>query len=103
MRTVRLRNGRHHWVQPPPYQTLTLCGRELWSLSVEREYEIEHLPPGEICVPCEAARQEGYAELHARTILPPSYGTLRKVGPLHHGPKSLGLQKGGGIRLPPHS
>jgi hypothetical protein len=25
------------------------------------------------------------------------------VGPLHHGPKSLGLQKGGGIRLPPHS
>jgi hypothetical protein len=102
MRAVRLRNRRHHWVlEPGRHQTL--CGADLIRLPVEAELEIDHLPAGEICVQCEALRQSGAYAGANRTVLPPSYGTLRRTGPLNHGIGTAGRRNYGGQKLPPHS
>lgn len=100
MRAVRLRNRRHHWVLEPQ-RLQTLCGAQLIYLPVEEELEIAHLPAGEICVECEALRLSGDYQAARKTTLEPSYGVLRKAGPLNHGLKSKQTRKDGGQRLRP--
>ncbi len=98
MRAVQLRSGRHHWVFD---QRSTYCGRWLIDLPVLREFTTEHLPAGDVCVECESARQSGLVQGAHHVTLPPSWGTVRKTGPLHHGTQSFGVGHGKS-RLPRH-
>ena len=86
MRAAKTSTGFWHWVHGDRLHSL--CGRALTSMRVEREIEFDHLPPdGQICVPCEAARQSGdYTDRDV--VLPPSRGYVRKTGPLYHGTTS---------------
>jgi len=101
VRAAKTSSGYWHWVNPDRMHAL--CGRALLSMHVERELDLDHAPiDGRLCVPCEAARQEGVAPT-PHVVLPPSFGTVRKTGPLLHGTHSYGL--GGhrhGQRLPRH-
>lgn len=99
MRAAKTTSGYWHWVHPDAVHTL--CGRALVSMRVERELEFDHLPAdGRVCVPCEAVRQgDDYVE--RGVTLTPSYGFLRKEGPISNTAKSRGIRKAGSQRLRP--
>jgi len=89
MRAAKTSSGWWHWCHPDGMAAL--CGRQLIGMNIERELDLDHIPAdGRQCVPCEAVRQEG-GFLDSHVTLPPSYGTVRKTGPLSHGTHSYGL------------
>ena len=101
MRAAKTRAGWWHWVAPD--RMGTLCGRSLLALNVASELDLDHVPiDGRICVPCEAARLGAPAYDSRHVVLPHSYGTLRKTGPLIHGTHSFGLRDRHGQHLPRH-
>jgi hypothetical protein len=90
-RAVILRNRRSHWVYDAFY---TYCGRRLVELSVDRELPCDELP-GDPCPTCLSVAEGTAEHSRERVTLPPSTGTLRRTGPLYHGP----APKGHGQRL----
>lgn len=96
MRAAQASTGWWHWIDAS--DQATLCGRPLIGMKIGRTLDFEHAPPGQVCVPCEAARLSGEGEHARRIVLKPSFGVLRKTGPLIHGTR----HKQHGQELPRH-
>lgn len=92
MRAIRVR--RHdgvtfaiHWLAAD--RAWTMCGRRVIVLDVAEELDLVSFETAEGCDVCEelARRPMPNPTLPAGMFRTPSYGTLRKEGPLYHGTK----------------